>query len=100
MSSEHYTLKTCRTKETAHMCTLNLAKTLLYVYNSVPHDRVMLTVRFLELCYLKEIIQNYISETEAVTTFLLICSMRNDRKYHKQSDKRFVHGGSLYHLAD
>jgi len=83
MSSEHYKLKNCRTKETAHTCILNLGKTLLYVYNSVPHDKVILTVRFVELCNFKEIIQNYVSETEAVTTFLLICSMRNDRKYHK-----------------
>jgi len=76
MSSEHYTLKTCRTKKTAK-------KSLLYVCNSVPHDKVTLTVRFVDLCNFKEIIQNYISETEAVTTFLLICSMRNERKYSK-----------------
>jgi len=80
MSSEHYILKPCRTKETAHTCTLSLGKTLLYVYSSVPHDKVTLTVRFVELCNFKEIIQNYISKTKAVTTFLLICSMRNDRK--------------------
>jgi len=65
------------------MCVLNLGKNLLYVYNSVSHDKVMLTVRFVELCNFKEITQNYISETEAVTTFLLICSVRNDRKYRK-----------------
>jgi hypothetical protein len=81
MSSEHYTLKTCRTKEMAHTCTMNLGKTSLYVYNSASHDKVTLTVRFVAVCNFKEIIQNYISETEAVTTFLLICSMRNNRKY-------------------
>jgi len=79
---------------------MNLGKTSQYVYISVPCDKVTLTVRFVEMCNFKEIKQNYISETEAVTTFILICNMRNDRKYRKYSDKRFVHGGSLYHLAD
>ena len=78
---------------------MNLGKTSLYVYISVPHDKVTLTVRLVEMCNFKEIRQNYISETKAVITFLLICSMRNDRKYSKWSDKRFVDGGSLYHLA-
>ena len=82
------------------MCTMNLGKTSQYVYISVPCDKVTLTVRFVEMCNFKEIKQNYISETEAVTTFILICNMRNDRKYRKYSDKRFVHGGSLYHLSD
>ena len=63
MSSEHYTPKTCGTKKMAHMCTLNLGKTLLYVYSSVPHVKVMLTVRFVELSNFKEITQNYISKT-------------------------------------
>jgi len=62
---------------------MNLGKTSLYVYISVPCDKVTLTVRFVEMCNLKEIRQNYISETEAVITFIPICSMRNDRKYGK-----------------
>ena len=65
------------------MCTMNLGKTSLYVYISVPCDKVTLTVRFVEMCNFTEIRQNYVSGTEAVTTFLLICSMRNDRKYSK-----------------
>jgi hypothetical protein len=65
------------------MCTMNLGKTSLYVYNYVPHDKVMLTVRFIEPCNFEEIRQNYITEKDAVATFLLICSMRNDRKYSK-----------------
>jgi len=40
------------------MCTMNLGKTSLYVYTSVPRDRVTLTVRFVEMCNFKEIRQN------------------------------------------
>ena len=65
------------------MCTMNLGKTSVYVYDSVPNDKVTLTVRFVEMCNFKEIRQNYIGETEEVTTFLLICNMRNDRKYSR-----------------
>lgn len=71
---------------------MNLGKTSPNVYISVPHDKVTLTVRYVEMCNsvryvemcnFKEIRQNYISDTDAVTTFLLICYMRNNRKYSK-----------------
>ena len=47
-----------------HTGTLNLGKTSLYVYSSVPHDKVTLTVRIVELCNFKEIIQNYIRQRQ------------------------------------